>query len=192
MRYALVSLLSLVLLAACGIPSAPVAVPVMVESVSIPNATVVYYDVVGSTEADLRAQLDALGPRGYDGYKGDATTQWNISWHWPSNSDGSCRLTETVVSCEIKVIFPRWRPPSNVSPALAAKWARYIHALAEHEKGHVDFVVANIPIVESAIKGATCQTANAAGEAALAVIRKHDIDYDAATQHGVTQGARFP
>jgi len=192
MRYVLVSLLSLVLLAACKVPSVSVAEPVTVESVSIPNATVVYYDIAGSTEADLRAQLDALGPRGDDGYKGDATTRWNISWHWPSNSDGSCRLAETVVSYEIKVIFPRWQPPSNVSQALVAKWSRYILALAKHEKEHVDFVMANMPMVENAIKGSTCQMANAAGEAALAVIRKYDIDYDAATRHGATQGVRFP
>ena len=43
-----------------------------------------------------------------------------------------------------------------------------------------------------AIKGATCRSADAAAQAQLALIRKHDVSYDAATQHGATQGARFP
>jgi hypothetical protein len=43
-----------------------------------------------------------------------------------------------------------------------------------------------------AIKGATCATANAAAERQLDLIRRHDVRYDAATQHGATQGARFP
>ena len=83
-------------------------------------------------------------------------------------------------------------PPEGVSPDLVAKWTKYTHALAQHEKGHVDFVVASISAVENAIKSATCETANTAGEVALAVIRKHDIDYDVDNRHGVGQGARFP
>ena len=65
-------------------------------------------------------------------------------------------------------------------------------ALATHEKGHVDFVVATVPSILDALHKATCATANAAAHGGIARIRQHDIDYDAATNHGATQGARFP
>jgi predicted secreted Zn-dependent protease len=88
--------------------------------------------------------------------------------------------------------MPRWVPPKTASPGLVAKWANYTHALAEHEKGHVDFVVANYRSVAKAIKSATCGTAETAAQAAIDPIRQHDIDYDVVTDHGATQGARFP
>jgi len=101
-------------------------------------------------------------------------------------------LSAAVVTDDIQVILPRWNPPADASPALVARWNEYVHRLAEHEQGHVDFVVASLPRVEAAIRAATCDTAEAAAQAALVPIRQHDVDYDAATQHGATQGARFP
>jgi len=178
--------LCLMVVAACG-PSSEAA-----GLVDIPNAAIVYYDIAGTTEEELGAQLEALGPMGYDGYRGDATTRWYIRWDWRGYEASDCRLDEAVVSYEIQVILPHWTPPEDASPDLVAKWSRYTRALAEHEKGHVDFVVASYDLVAEAIKNATCETAEAAAQTALDLIRQHDIDYDAATDHGATQGARFP
>jgi predicted secreted Zn-dependent protease len=178
---------------AAGSPiTASTSAPTVSESIDMPNATVVYYDISGSNESELRAQLDALGPVGYDGYKGDATTTWSIGWNWPGHGSDICNLGAVTVSYTIQVIMPRWRPPENASADLVARWANFIHALVEHEQGHVDLVVANYRSVEEAIKAATCETAQAAAQAALIPIRQQDVDYDAATQHGATQGARFP
>jgi len=69
-----------ILLPAVATATAPVPTA---GPIAIPNAQLVYYDITGSTATELRAQLDALGPRGYDGYKGDATTSWTIRWNWP-------------------------------------------------------------------------------------------------------------
>lgn len=170
----------------------PSSIPAALGDVNIPNATIQYYDISGSTEGELRAEMDAQGPVGYDGYKGDATTKWFIDWNWPGYGTNSCDLIQATVSDQITVILPHWKPPANAPPALIAEWANYTRALAEHERGHVDFVVASIPSVLTAIKRATCATADAAAQAALEPIRQHDIDYDAATNHGATQGARFP
>jgi predicted secreted Zn-dependent protease len=163
-----------------------------VQPVEISNANIIYYDISGSTEAELRTQLDTLGPVGYDGYKGDATTEWFIHWNWPGYGSSSCDLSAAEISYDIKVIFPRWIPDENASPDLVAKWANYTKLLAEHEKGHVDSVLKNFPSVVDAIKGATCETADAVGTELLQQIRQLDIDYDAATQHGASQGTRFP
>lgn len=170
----------------------PVPSPTIVGLVQIPNATIVYYDISGSTTNELRAQLDALRPVGYDGYKGDATTKWFIRWNWPGYGSSSCNLSLVTVTYDIQVIFPRWTPPKKIPPDLVAKWVNYTHALADHEKKHVDYVVDNYKSVADAIKQATCKTAEAAAQAALTAIRQHDIDYDAATNHGATEGARFP
>lgn len=166
--------------------------PTALAQVTIANAKMQYYAIAGSTEGELRAEMNAKGPVGFDLYKGDATTMWYISWNWPGKGTNSCTLSAATVSYQITVIFPRWDAPADAPPTLVTKWVTYTHALAEHEKGHVDFVVANYSSVLTAIQRATCETAEAAAQAALQPIRQHDIDYDAATDHGATQGALFP
>ena len=63
---------------------------------------------------------------------------------------------------------------------------------ARHEQGHVDYAVNHRLAVLRAIRNATCSTANAAALRQLDLIRKHDVAYDKTTNHGATQGARFP
>ncbi len=163
-----------------------------IEEVDIANATFIYYDISGNTENELRQQLDSLSPRGYDNFKADATTNWRINWSWTGYGNSTCDLTSAEVTYNIEVTMPRWESPQDASPELVTKWNSYIQALAEHEKGHVDFVVENYQFVETAIKNATCDTAESAAQDALLPIRQLDIDYDADTNHGATQGARFP
>ena len=162
------------------------------EAPAVRNATIVYYKVAGATAPQLLEQLTAFGPVSDEGYRGHALTRWWVSWRWPVPADGSCRLEEAVVAQRITVTFPRWTPPATATPALIARWNAYARALAAHEQGHVDFVVAHVPAILAAIKEATCATANAAAERAAAAIDQHDRAYDAATGHGVTQGASFP
>jgi predicted secreted Zn-dependent protease len=96
------------------------------------------------------------------------------------------------VTLRIVVSFPRWTHPKAAPGSLVTAWARYSSALARHERGHVDYAVARYPAVVRAIRSATRRTANAAALRQLNLIRKHDVAYDKATQHGATQGARFP
>lgn len=151
------------------------------------NATVQFYDVTGSTEQELRRQLTAAGPNGYDAY-----TKWSIRWNWPGRGEKDCRLNEAEVSYEVIVTFPRWTPPTAATPELVTKWNRFLRALADHERRHVENVVKRFPAVGAAIKNATCLTAEAAAQAALEPIRQFDSQYDLNTDHGRSQGAHFP
>jgi predicted secreted Zn-dependent protease len=157
-----------------------------------PNAvTVSYYDITLTAE-DLRVQMNSKGPVDSHDHIWDALTQWFIRWCWPGFGQSPCELDKATVSYEVKVIFPRWIPLKDASPKLVAQWEDYISALAEHEKGHVDYIVKNYQSVAVAIKNANCHTADSAAHAALVPLRKYDDEYDAITDHGKTQGARFP
>ncbi len=109
---------------------------------------------------------------GYDGYKGDATTNWFIRWTWPGYGSSSCDLSAATVTYEIVVTFPRWTPPGDVPPELIAKWNGFARGLAGHEQNHVDFVVDNYASGLDAIRKSTCQTADAAATTALDCIRQ--------------------
>jgi predicted secreted Zn-dependent protease len=158
----------------------------------IAHARMVYYDVGGVTANQIRVRLDARAPTSPDGFRGDAYTRWQFRWNWPGYGRADCQLARATVTLSIVVSFPRWTRPASAPAALAADWARYSRALARHEQGHVDYAFAHYAAVVRAIKRATCRTANAAAVAQLGVIRRHDAAYDAATNHGATQGARFP
>ena len=181
----------LILLAACGNHAATVdknsrPLPT-VTPINISNATMDFYDVTGATEQELRAQMSALGPNGHEAY-----TKWDIRWNWPGQGTPDCNLRDATVSYDIAVTFPRWYPTADATPELIAKWNHYIGALSAHERNHVDNVVAQVPLVTAAIQRAACNTAEAAAQAALEPIRQFDIQYDLNTDHGATQGARFP
>ncbi len=155
--------------------------------VDFPHATVQRYEVSGSTESEIRAQLDAYRPNEYD-----ADTRWYMHWNWPGRGSAECRLAEAEVSYDITVAFPRWTPTADASPELVAKWNGYLHALALHENAHIDNIVSRFPAVVAAIKGSTCLSAQEAAKTVVQQIRQFDSQYDFNTQHGQTQGARFP
>lgn len=136
--------------------------------------------------------MDALGPVDSSGKRNDAFTTWNIEWTWPLNPDSSCILSGATISTTIAVTFPRWLPPTGAAASLVEHWNTYQSALVTHESGHVNFVLSTAADVLAAIKGATCDTAEAAAQAVVLRIRQHDADYDAETNHGTTQGAHFP
>lgn len=182
------ALLGAVLVASVLAPSAPAAV----ASPPVAHATMAYYAVGGTTPAQVRARLNARAPRSPDGCRCDAFTRWRYRWSWPGYGASSCTLSKAVVTLHIEVVFPRWTHPASAAATTVAAWTRYARALARHEQGHVDCAVARYPAVVRAIKRATCRTADAAAQAQLTLIRKHDVAYDAATRHGATQGARFP
>lgn len=173
-------------------PAETLAESATLPEISIPNATMIFYEISGSTEDELREQMSALGPAEDDGTHFDAYTRWRIGWNWPGYGENVCTLSEAVVTYEVTVTFPHWVPPADASPELLAKWSDYITALAGHEKGHVDNVVDNYTVLEKAVKDATCTSADDAAQAVIEVIRQNDLDYDAETGHGATQGAVFP
>ena len=160
--------------------------------VSIPHSRINYYEIYGSTEGELRKQLNAIGPVDDKGQRNDASTKWFVNWNWPGYGTDNCSLREAIIKVDVQVFFPHWTPVQAASPDLIAKWSRYTQVLALHEKGHVDNIIGNYMTVLAAIKGATCATAEAAAQAALVPIRQNDVNYDQATGHGATQGAIFP
>ena len=195
MKRILLPLLYLTFILACNglSPTATqTPIPTAVTSVDIPYAKMIYYDIHGSTETDLRDQMNALAPVGLDGYHGDALTSWYIRWMWDGYGTEECDLRSASATYDIKVTMPRWDPPQDASPALIEKWNTYMLALAKHEKVHVDNVIANLPVVINTIRRATCSTAEARAQDVLTGIRLNDTNFDTNTDHGATQGAQFP
>lgn len=160
--------------------------------VTIPGATVVYYDITGATASELRAQMDLLGPTDARGQRWDGNCEWRVWWEWSGTPDGGCDLAAVRLTYTITVTMPRWVPPPEATADLVSRWTAYTEALARHEQGHVERVLAGIDPIAQAIRAADCATANDAAQAVLADIQAENDAYDEETDHGATQGAIFP
>jgi predicted secreted Zn-dependent protease len=163
----------------------------------LPGIGFTYYDVTGASAAALRASLDAQRTvDANDGKPVDAISHWRIRWRWQARADGKggCTVADTQMTFDGDVRMPRLAPgiAEQLSQDLRAQWHAYAAALAAHEAGHLRYAFDHMGDVEAAIRGSDCADVQAAAQAALAAIRRHDADYDRETQHGIAQGARFP
>ena len=98
------------------------------------------YDIKGRTYAELRRQLNEVGPVNPDTRKRfDARTDWNLSWDYQySKVDGKYRLTEHTVKVTATIHFPKWVDIEQGNPLARRLWIVYLNNLKRHEEGHVE------------------------------------------------------
>ena len=162
------------------------------------RTSVTYYDVHGSTYAELRADMRRSGPK-IDGGSFVGETRSPMRWSWRSESigGGSCAMRDVRVSVNAQILLPRWTPPANVDSSLVSEWKRFIAALETHEAGHKDISARAGHDLENQLRGMTglcSQLGTRASDIARRILDKADADqkrYDAETRHGITQGTGF-
>jgi predicted secreted Zn-dependent protease len=163
-----------------------------------------YYQITGNTEAELRQQMNTLGPPDIEtGKIFDARTYWVINWrYYYSESSTDCKIDRNKVEVSLTLTFtyPKWQAPSKAAPALVAKWNRYIKQLVTHEEGHASLANDGAQAVYKTIMAipasATCdaleKATNAAADKKIDELKQRQKAYDDRTRHGETQGAVFP
>ena len=158
----------------------------------IPNVTVEYYGVAGRDGAAIRRSIDSLRPvDSNDGKRVDALTKWNIFWSRSRDAAGKCSAGPDDIQFRATVTIPRL-VDDRVPAKVRERFDRYIQSLLAHEDGHVRGAYMRRGEIAAAINGATCATAGAAAQAAVAAIGAGDIAYDRDTRHGSTTVLRFP
>ena len=151
----------------------------------VPGVKIASYPVHGRDLATIGASLARVGPRDpHDGERVEALTRWRFTWQWPLLPGGGCRLSAASVRFSATVTLPRLVGLATLPPALQAHWRRYLAALEAHEAMHVRHAHDGRGEVLAAIRGATCATAERAGQAVLRRLIAHDIAFDRETQHG--------
>lgn len=165
------------------------------------NLVLTYYDVGGNSARAIRTDINAHRPNA-DGHGYDGRTDWRITWQYQLMSDGtSCKVDSMDATLDVTMTLPRWTPLPRASEKLVAQWNDYDRALRTHEEGHQAIAMAAKNEIErsdglTALVAADCKLLgtqlNAAATAIIDTHRKADAAYDASTDHGKTQGARFP
>lgn len=158
---------------------------------AIPGAAMVSVSLKGSTAADLTAQMNQRMPS-VGGHTEGAYTSWHPSLGSATIINGVCSTSRVTLNDAITVTGPIWTPPPGTDPSLVAEWRQFMVSLTIHEKGHVDIILAGAPYILQAVHATTCANANAAATAVVNQIGQQNVAYDAATNHGATQGAYWP
>ncbi len=159
-----------------------------------------YYDISGTTAPELRKQMNNQGPTDH-GARMSAYTSWAIKWRYDyDQTDSGCSLTNIRVYLDIVYQLPHWTNYDDGDSALQSKWESFSEHLLTHENGHADNGKGAAKEIENALQNypemSSCKAlGDAANSAATDIINQHkeyDLSYDAETEHGHTQGARFP
>lgn len=137
-----------------------------------------YYDVSGSTLAEVGAQL---GSKEW----GRCTYAYDYSY---DATDG--RTTKVDITLRLTIRLPRWQGQGweRASPAVQQEWQRMLKALEGHEVEHADLARKWAPVFkerllnqkEKNLKGRYGQT--------LRAVNKETKAFDEKTKHGQTQG----
>ncbi|MEN2786709.1 DUF922 domain-containing protein [Sphingomonas qilianensis] len=156
---------------------------------AFPDVTISYYDVHGGDRAAIRAAMRKARPTDpNDGQRVDALTRVVLRWSWPIEN-GACRLPDAAVRFAATVTLPRLADPAIVAPRVRADWAAYLAQLVAHERTHLRHGYEGRDEILAVIKAATCDTANAAAQAALRRIQERDRMFDRATEHSKADAA---
>jgi predicted secreted Zn-dependent protease len=91
-----------------------------------------YYDVQGADQAALVQALNARSG-------GHAKSSWKLSYQYqPRREKGQCGVGSVLTQLDLAMTLPRWTPPGNAPAELAARWQKYVDALAAHENARLD------------------------------------------------------
>ncbi|MDB5659235.1 MAG: hypothetical protein JWS10_1850 [Cypionkella sp.] len=123
------------------------------------------YQVTGSSLAEVQAQMESGGPKGYWAF-----TNWYANWN------GAC---ETSVTAEITM--PELADDADLTEVQAEEFDRMATALLDHELGHVRIGLNFAEAVADAGCPANTKRIHAS-------FTQAGIDYDDETEHGYQQG----
>ncbi len=179
----------------------PTQVPAS-EDISLLEKTS-YYPVYGKTAKELRINMNSTTINCLDDPRSpyDACTTWYVNWYYTQEiRAGECHPEKITLKVDVSYNYPQWADQSQSDPSTISRWDEYYKNLLTHEAGHKDNALngaKKILATLSTLPGySTCQeldgVVNQTAKAILREVNQNDIDYDAQTNHGATQGATFP
>lgn len=158
-----------------------------------------YYDIEGSSSAELRSQMRQNGTKWKDGKMYAALTTWDIHYKYDVVSKNGRYAIKTVnTDIDIEYIFPRKVGViSTDSDALTVQWNRYMDSLIKHESGHKDLAVKTAGEINETLEslGSFDSRSKLDSEVGRQVqakfkkLKEIQIEYDDHTKHGEKQGA---
>lgn len=160
----------------------------------------VYYAVHGANPQEIRTDINRARQDNGNGAH-DGSTRWDIKWTYRYNQRNNLYVVSSFkLDTQITIRLPQWTPPPNADPGLVKQWNEYLRALRQHEYGHAEHGTQAAKEISDRVKAIEPFKTKSDLQPALEEIsrgtidkfKKVDEEYDAQTNHGLKQGARFP
>lgn len=160
-----------------------------------------YYDVNGTSRAELLQAINEKGPEDMDGIRRAAYTGWYCTWDYQKTKNNNyCRADKMKVTTSITFFYPNWLDRSKASAEYAQKWDDFISKLKVHESWHEQNAIsACTKIREEFAKigsNQNCddldQAINDTGNNLMYEYWQKDKAYDVETNNGGSHGAIIP
>lgn len=159
-----------------------------------------YYQVNGYNAAQVRSQLQQCAPSaGGSGVEFAAETGYALSWQYDTVSAGGlCSIANAKVGLHLNMILPSWQATA-AGAGYAGVWQQFASSLATHENGHAALdqqfaarLLLSLQTTPPGDCGSLGSIVQARLNADVAALDAANNTYDAATNHGATQGAVIP
>lgn len=160
-----------------------------------------FYEVTAQDERELRKQMRQNGTAWSDGNKYDSVTRWRVTWDYGyDKTPQSCSPDSFRANIDIAIRYPKWNRNDDAWSPLRDKWDAYLASLAVHETGHRDMAVEAVRDLTRTIADMPAAPSCAELDRKIKCLCHERMqklnddakDYDAATRHGLAQGAVFP
>lgn len=158
------------------------------------------YPILGGSEAEILGGLrdNGIAVGGAGEYRGAYV--WRLAWRFAYLADAAgCRVRDALVTLTGVMTLPRLAGAGSVPPALAQTWRDFEERLRAHEERHRELTIAAAQGLRrelTQLKGDDCKAlqadADRLGTAYVAALQKVNEDYDWTTEHGRTEGVRWP
>ncbi|KKR62592.1 hypothetical protein A2643_03060 [Candidatus Nomurabacteria bacterium RIFCSPHIGHO2_01_FULL_39_220] len=161
------------------------------------------YEIRGQTESEVFYQLSSCAPfkNEKESSFGTAVTNSNINWKYDfTYTKGQvCEIKNIAVGLHINIVMPKWKNQPATNSALTHKWNTFISNLRTHEDSHIEFAKKSANEIFYYLNNLSSTRACAPSKQYIekrlrsinAELDETNIDYDAKTRHGKTQGAVF-
>lgn len=147
---------------AAATPPPPPAglVPLPVLTVDIWNAEVRYFEISGSSPAELEASISANIPPDPSGVSADALAyvgpiEWEFRPAYRPNGR-SCTIAGTTTDVTYQATIPQWTAPAHVAPELLEWWRGVLEYIRWHEEQHVRIFEAYVDELPGRLAGQPC------------------------------------
>ena len=135
----------------------------------LPNVAVTYYDVTGRTVPEIHTSLTDAAPHDPDSRKPiPATSSWSIgaTVRW-SKTGARCTITGVTLKFTATASLPRLVVLEETPAPVLAAWNRYVAQLEARQAAQLKFAYDRRDEVERAILASSCDSWQAAADAAL-------------------------
>jgi predicted secreted Zn-dependent protease len=154
-----------------------------------------YYDIRGTTVADLRREIQGKGPEGWWGMAHTRMT-YRITMR---KADEGCAVDTVRASADAKVRLPRWANRHEGSRAAQDEWDTIIRTLDLHERGHVQISLDGAKELERSLReippAPSCDLIDAEAKRRFGVVtnlvHRRQATYDSDTDHGRNQWSPY-